>query len=42
MTDTFLEEISPLLIEIVEQKVPDVREDSDSTETKYSDKYQME
>ncbi len=25
MTDTFLEEISPLLIEVVERKVPDVR-----------------
>ena len=25
MSDTFLEEISPLLIEIVERKVPDVR-----------------
>ena len=25
MSDTFLEEISPLLIEIVEKKVPDVR-----------------
>jgi CTD small phosphatase-like protein 2 len=25
MSDTFLEEISPLLVEIVERKVPDVR-----------------
>jgi CTD small phosphatase-like protein 2 len=25
MSDTFLEEISPLLMEIVEKKVPDVR-----------------
>jgi len=25
MTDNYLEEISPLLVEIVEKKVPDVR-----------------